>query len=180
MTDTSVYALPFKPGARVCELGGGERPLVRPNIDIRAMPTVDMVADFEKPLPMYTGEWDGVYSNFSIEHISWKRVRGFITEVHRILKPGGIAVFVTANLLEQCRRVVETPDALWNDDLPCMVFGGQGHEGDYHKCGWSPAYAIKMFKECGFYDAKVLPHPDAKTDMIIEGYKSAAQISTQL
>jgi predicted SAM-dependent methyltransferase len=172
--------LPFKTGWRICELGGGDRPLVRPNIDIRPMSTVDQVADFEKPLPMYSNEWDGVYSHFAIEHISWKKVRGFITEVHRILKPGGITVFITANLLEQCRRVAETPEESWNDDLPSMVFGGQGHEGDYHKCGWSPTYAIKMFKECGFHQVKVLPYPDAKTDMIIEAYKSAAEITTQL
>ena len=180
MTDPSLYSLPFKPGQRVCELGGGDRPIFRPNVDVRPMPTVDLVADFEKPLPMYTGEWDGVMGHFCIEHLSWKKVRGFISEVHRILRPGGIAVFVTANLLEQCRRVVETPEELWSDDLPCMVFGGQGHEGDFHKCGWSPAFAVKMFKECGFHAVRVVPYPGAKTDMVIEATKSSAQISTQL
>lgn len=177
---TGLYAFPFKPGQRVIELGGGDRPYVRPNVDVRAGLTVDIVANFEQALPIQTEEWDGIICQYALEHISYKKVRGFMAETFRILKPGGLAVFITANLLEQCRQVVETPPDRWNDDLPCMIFGSLDYEENSHRAGWSPEYAISCFQAIGYYEVKVLPHPACKTDMIIEARKSAAEITTSL
>ncbi|MBO6538842.1 MAG: class I SAM-dependent methyltransferase [Rhizobiaceae bacterium] len=53
-------------------------------------PGVDVVADLDKPLPFEEGEFDVVYSNQVYEHIS--DLIKLITEVHRILKPGGFMV----------------------------------------------------------------------------------------
>ncbi|GAH10900.1 unnamed protein product, partial [marine sediment metagenome] len=59
----------------------------------------------------------------------------------------------------------------WNDELICMLFGGQNYEGgdwvfNAHHCGFSPDYAIKLFNEAGF-ETEVRLHPDCKTDMVI-------------
>lgn len=174
---------PFKPGARLIELGGGPKPYVRPNLDCRPGPTVDIVADFNKPLPVPSSSYDGVVCIFLLEHLSWRKVRQFIHETHRILTPGGISFFITANLLEQARKLVEAPE--WNDDLVCMIFGGQNIEPDdwyrtwmpeAHHCGFSPKYAETMFRAAGYYEVKVYPLLTCDTDMVIEARKSVAAI----
>lgn len=166
------FRLPFKRHDKVIELGGGGQPLFRPNVDMRWLPTVDIVCSFNFPLPVESESYDGVFCKFAVEHLSWRRVRGFLSEAHRILKPGGIAVFVTANLLEQCRALVEAEE--WNDGLICMVFGDQDYPENTHRCGFSPEYAEKLFKEAGFYQVKILPWPGAATDMMVEARKSEA------
>ena len=165
------YRLPFKRGWRVCELGGGSQPLFHPNLDIRWAPGVDLPCDFNYPLPVPSESFEGIFAKFAIEHIAWPNVRQFVGELHRILSPGGIAVVVTANLLEQCKRLVEAEE--WNDDLVCMIFGNQ-REGaeNAHKSGMSPAYADKLFTEAGFYQVQILPWPGAITDFVIHALKS--------
>lgn len=96
---------------KVLELGGGSKPVCPgrwTNIDYRKLPGVDIVADLNEPLPVEDGIYDGVFSSYLIEHLSWRKVRGLIKETYRVLKTGGKAVFITANLLEQAKKLVET------------------------------------------------------------------------
>lgn len=168
--------LPWKQGQKVIELGGGENPLIRPNVDSRWVKECDLVADLNYPIPLNSGEWDGVFCRFAVEHLSWRNVRTVLSEMYRLLKPGGIAVIITANLLEQARKLVETEE--WNDDLICMVFGDQNYRDNYHKCGFSPAYIEKLLKEAGFYRVEVSPLQDCETDMMVFAYRSQAEIKT--
>ena len=168
------YKLPFKRGWKLIELGGGEAPVIRPNADMRWLNTVDIVCSFEYPLPIPSGSYDGLFAKFVLEHLSWRKVKGFMAECHRILKPGGIAVFVTANTLEQCRKAVETTE--WDDTISSLLFGDLDYPENSHKCAFSPAYAVKLFKEAGFYEVLIKPWPAATTDMVVECYKSAAVI----
>lgn len=174
----ALYELPFREGDKLIELGGGDRPLVRPNLDVRPGSAVDIVADFEKPLPLDSAAYDGIYSSYVIEHLSWRTLKRFIAEVYRILKPDGIAVLLTANLLEQARTLVEKGH--WEEGDIAMVFGGQDYPANTHRCGFSPEYAARLFFEQGFYEVKVIPLPWAATDMIIEARKSGARITTGL
>lgn len=175
--------VPFGQGQRVVELGGGNKPMFHPNVDCAPGPVVDIVTDFNKPLPLPSIGFDGVFSKYSLEHISWRKLRQFISEMYRILRPGGTAFVITANLLEQCRALVEAPSL--NDDLVCMIFGGQNTEGDdwyhswypeAHHCGLSPEYAERLFKAAGFLKVEVSPLPECKTDMVIVAHKSSATI----
>lgn len=159
----------FNTSDKVVELGGGSRPVFHPNLDVRKLPEVDIVADFNKPLMLESGVYDGLYSNFLIEHISFRSLKQFISECFRVLKPGGTAIFITANLYEQCKCVIEKE----NDetfDNQTLIFGGQGEEGieaGSHKSSMTPKLALKLFTDAGFSEVKVLEHP-VKTDMIIE------------
>lgn len=154
---------------KIIEIGGGNNPRYRPNLDIRPGPQVDIVADLNKPLPLSDKSYEHVHSAYAIEHIGWRQVKPFIHELHRILVPGGTCLIVTANLLEQCRRLIETAE--WNDDLIGMVFGGQDYPENTHRCGFSPDYAIRLFREAGFSGVTVRPLPQCKTDMIVEARK---------
>ena len=138
-------------------------------------PSVDLVCDLAEGIPLQSDEWDGVFSQFCLEHIRHARVRHFISEVHRILKPGGVAVLITANLYEQAKKLVETDD--WNDDLVYMVFGGNpDYAGNYHMTGFSPRFAYRLFKEAGFYQVRIAPLPGCITDMLVECTKSKASV----
>lgn len=179
------YLLPFKPGDKVLELGGGDRAQFHPNLDVREGPGVDIVADLNEPLPIDSESYDGVFSQFLMEHLRLSKVRGFISEIHRILKPGGTAVIITANLLEQAKALIEREE--WNDDLITMVFGGNpDYPENYHHSSMSPQYAIKLFKEAGFNSITIYEHPVAiaimgrSTDMIIQAQKSGAVIARSL
>lgn len=140
--------LPFKDTDKVLECGGGNVPLFRPNCDVRAGDNIDIVADFNKPLPFKDGEWNGVFCKFALEHVSWRSVRSFIKEIYRILAPGGQAVFITANLLEQARMIVDAPHLA--DDHVGMIFGDNDYTENSHRTGFSPQSAGQIFKEVGF------------------------------
>ena len=165
---------PFKAGMRVIELGGGATPRFHPNADVRWLPQVEIVCDFNYPLPIPSGQYDGLYCSYALEHLSWRHVHGFLSECHRILRPGGIAVFITANLWEQCRVLTHASD--WDENLICMLFGDQNYAANTHRCGFSPEYATKVLKDIGFYEIAIYPHPQAVTDMIVQAHKSQAEV----
>ncbi len=172
------FNLPFGEKDRVVELGGGDVPVYHPNVDIRPGPKVDIVADLNERLPFKDGEWDGVFSQFLMEHLKLSRVRPFLGEVHRILRPGGMAIIITANLLEQAHIIIERETT---DELINMIFGGNpDYEENYHHSSLTPSYAVRMLREAGFYQVQVFEHPVAKqimgrsTDMILVARKSGA------
>lgn len=172
------YTLPFRPGDKVLEVGGGDRPTFRPNLDCRQLPTVDIVADLSEPWPVESESFDGVFGHYIIEHIAWRHVRSFISECHRALRPNGIVVMITANLLEQARALVEASE--WNDDLVCQIFGDNDYPENTHRCGFSPTYATKLFREAGFHEVTIFEHPACKTDLIIQARKSKVKIGRSL
>ena len=170
------YFLPFKLGDKVLELGGGDRPQFHPNLDIREGPGVDIVADLNEPLPIDSEIYDGVFGMYIIEHLSWRKVKQFISETHRVLKPSGIGVMITANLLEQCKLAIQWFEQGKETEVSQMLFGDQGYPENTHMNGFSPSYAIKLFKEAGFHEVTIFEHPNCKTDMIIQAKKSGAKI----
>lgn len=167
------YSFPFNADQKLIELGGGANPTLRPNMDFRPGPTVDIVGDLSQPLPFEAASFDGVLCTYALEHISWRKVKEFIAEVYRILRNGGKAVFITANLREQAKRLVNTEE--WTDNEVCMIFGDQDYlPGNMHLTGFSEQSAIRLFREAGFSQVMVMPHPNTITDMIIEVTKHVA------
>ncbi len=161
------YTFPFT--SNVVELGGGDKPYFRPNVDVRAGQSVDIVADFNESLPIDDAKYDGVFSSYCIEHISWRRVKHFISEVYRILRCGGKAVFITANTKRQMEWVLSQDE--WDDDSSSIIFGGQDYDENTHKNSLSPTYVIKLLRAAGFEQVIVIPHGALGTDMIIEATK---------
>lgn len=53
-------------------------------------------ADLNKPIPLRNSCFDGAVSQFSIEHLVEHDV--FLSEVHRVLKPGSLFIITTDNL----------------------------------------------------------------------------------
>lgn len=170
------YTLPFRQGQALLELGGGEKPVIRPNLDCRALPTVDIVADLNQPLPIESATYDGVFCSYVIEHVSWRKVREFVTETARILKPGGVAVFVAPNTKAQLKWALSREE--WDEKIAQCIFGDQDYPENSHRAAFSPDYAIALFREAGFGDVVVIPHGELRTDMIIEAKKPVVDAST--
>lgn len=165
------YVLNLTPGGNAIELGGGDHPLIRPNVDILPGPTVDIVHDLSVfPWPLQSDSFDDVISLYTIEHVEWKKTLEFIRELYRILKPGGKAVIITANTYEQCRYVLERKV---DESTSEVLFGSQEFpaHGGVHKAAFSPRFAEKLFRKAGFGKVNIVPHPKNPLDMIIEARK---------
>lgn len=168
---------------RIVELGAGARPMVHPmcmggrdlSVDCRlarneqGQQTVDFAADFEEPLPITSDEWDGLFCQFCLEHLSWRKVHQFVAECYRIIKPGAKAVFITANTKAQMQWVLNRNE--WDDHSSCILFGDLDYPENSHKNALSPEYAIKLFQEAGFDSVKIQPYGELSTDMVIEATK---------
>ncbi|GAG64247.1 unnamed protein product, partial [marine sediment metagenome] len=96
------------------------------------------------------------------------------------LKLGGYAVICTANLLEQAKILVGKKE--WDfgeNSVISMIFANQDFPDNTHKSGMSPELAIRLFKEAGFMNIRILPMPHSygffgsewPIDMIIEAQK---------
>jgi len=167
--------LPFKQGQKILEVGGGDIPVFRPNLDFRKLPTVDYVGDLEEVWPIEDTSFDGIFGKFCIEHVSWRKTQHFANECFRILSPGGIAIMISPNTLEQCKEVARTGRI--DIEESAMLFGGQEEHGwNEHKAAFSPEYATKLFKNAGFENVEIETWPGqiwtgARTDMIIKAFK---------
>lgn len=155
------------------EFGGGDNPQFHPNLDVRPGPGVDIVANLEEPLPIPDAEYDEAVCNYALEHLSWRKARGFLKEVARILKPGGNFTVITANLKEQARVIANRN---WGDPSDefyesRLIFGDQNYSDNSHKCGFSPELAVRWFKGAGFGTIAVESRPNCPTDMIIKATK---------
>ena len=163
-------------GEKVIEFGGGNRNIFVENVDVVPGPTVTCVHDFEQfPYPFENESYDGIYAAYAIEHIPWRKAKHFFSECYRILKPHGKAIFLAPNLSEQCKKIVAEGV---NEGTVEMLFGSQefpNHAGA-HKCGFSPEYAVKMFKEAGFTTVNVYVLPDIQFPHIILKIASATDL----
>lgn len=166
--------------AKVLELGGGGNPQFQPNVDVRychdadGRPTVAFTADFDKPLPIASDEWDIVFSRYAIEHVAWRSVRTFVEEIYRILKPGGTAVIITADAQAQMRWALAQP--IWDERISQCIGGDQDYPDNSHKTFFSPTWACNLFRQVGFKRVIVYPHGALATDMVIEAYKSRSRV----
>lgn len=174
---------------RLIELGGGEQPLVVPrclggndvNVDLRlcynsqGQATVDFTCDFNEPLPIRSGEFDGVISVFCLEHISWRKTKSFLGEVFRIIKAGGRVVIVTANTEAQVQWIKDHPNGWDNnnafDSFSGVLFGDQNYAGNFHSCYFSPVILTELFQQVGFERILIRPYGARDTDLCVEAIK---------
>ena len=140
-----------------------------PNVDVRPGKLVSFTADFDKPLPIMSDEWEGLYCKYALEHISWRKVRGFVSEVYRIMKKDGVAVFITANAEAQMKWALKQP--VWDEKVSQCLGGDQDYSDNTHKVFLNPDFACQIFRDAGFSCAIVVKYGEFGTDMIIQATK---------
>ena len=135
----------------------------------------DFSADFNEPLPIGSDEFDGALAVYVLEHISWRKVPQFLSEVCRILKEGGKAVFVIPNTENQMKYILSKPE--WDGDEGSMIFGDLDYPENSHRAAFSPRTIVKFLQEAGFEKVVVAPCGNPlgpqgiQTDMAVEAFK---------
>ena len=178
--------LRYGPNEKMIELGGGSCPQIRPNVDVRPIftdkgePLVDMVADFEKPLPLDSDHYDGVFSKFMLEHISYPVLKNqLLKEIYRILKPGGRFVAVTPNTEAQLQWIQKNPNGWDGKDAFTatseILYGSQDYSENAHKCFLSPGILTKLLTDAGFENVVIKAYGERSTDMCAECTKPVLQ-----
>jgi glycosyltransferase involved in cell wall biosynthesis/predicted SAM-dependent methyltransferase len=164
---------------KMLEIGGGDTPLYRPNMDMRRLPTVDIVTDLEGDWPVESETFDGVFGKYVIEHMSWRKIPHFAAEIFRVLKPGGSAMMIGPNTLNQCREIARRNRI--TIDESAMLFGGQEERGwNEHKAAFSPEYIKEIFAKAGFDRIEVEDWPQTPTDMILKVWKSKKKTEVKM
>lgn len=100
-------------------------PLLRPAVPLflrggrldrfRSLPSNILVHDLSKGLPFEPNSVDVVYHSHMLEHLDRASVPGFLAEVLRVLKPGGIQRVVVPDLEVLCGRYLEHLAACQSD-----------------------------------------------------------------
>ena len=173
-------------GHRYLELGGGAAPLVHPtcmggpdvNVDVRhchlpsGQQTTDFTADFNEPLPIATHDFDGLVCRYCLEHLSWRKVRQFLGEMLRVVKPGHRVVIITSNVAAQIAWLQAHPQG-WDgkgffESASCLLYGDQDYPENSHRCYFTPEVLQALMEEAGFVRVATYPHGARDTDLRIE------------
>lgn len=163
-----------EPGREVkkVEIGCGYNP--QPgyiHIDVRKLPGVDIVCDFEKErLPFKDGEVDEIINNHVIEHISWRKLPFILGEWHRVLRSGGRVFLRTPDLEFICRTYLAgktTPEWPGDEDFikqnlsaevtpawwaNIKLYAGQDYDANFHKHCFDFDMLKALFERFGFTD----------------------------
>jgi predicted SAM-dependent methyltransferase len=152
------------------EIGCGNNP--QPgfiHLDIRKLPHVDIVCDFEHSrLPFRDCEVDEIISNHVIEHISWRNLPFVLKEWNRVLSVGGRVFLRTPDLEFICKTYLAkktTPE--WPGDenyikenlskeitpawwANIKLFAGQDYPSNFHKLCFDFKMLKDLFERNGF------------------------------
>lgn len=135
--EVSIDDLLQVPAGDKLHIGGRE---ARPGwkiLDIQPGPGVDYVGDIRNLAQFRDGEFSAIYSSHVFEHLSYQNeLLGALTEIHRILAPGG-KLFVSVPDLDTLCRLFVHGQATAEDRfyIMRMMFGGQMDEHDFHRVG---------------------------------------------
>ena len=88
-----------------------------------------------------------IWAEHCLEHIPIVKVAPTLKEWFRVLKPGGRAIVSVPNFDYVAKYWLTGPDRLWAE---MMVFGNQAHDGEFHKCAFSPALLRGDCEAAGF------------------------------
>jgi predicted SAM-dependent methyltransferase len=88
------------------------------------LPESVMVHNLAKGIPFADGTADGVYHSHVIEHLGRQIVPGFLAEIYRVLKPGGMVRIVAPDMEHLCRRYLDSLD---------RRRAGEGVSGDHEE-----------------------------------------------
>jgi len=80
------------------------------NLDYRWVPGVDVVWDLARPLPFPANRFRGVFSEHCLEHFDLAELAGILTEIHRVLEPGGRVRLVVPSLEIHARTYLAARD----------------------------------------------------------------------
>lgn len=122
------------------EIGSGQRPT--PGYihnDMNAFPGIDIVGN-PWEITLADNSLDEAMALGVMEHLTYEQFDKTLTNIHRMLKPGGEFYFDVPDIVVWCRYVV---DHAAGKEIPFTIehvfstlYGWQRWPGDEHKSGW--------------------------------------------
>ncbi|RTL70566.1 MAG: hypothetical protein EKK41_12405 [Hyphomicrobiales bacterium] len=149
-------------GLKKLEIGCGHRPT--PGYihnDLNPFDGVDIVGS-PWEINLSAGSLEEVIALGLIEHLTYQQVDDTLTNIHRMLRPGGVFLFDVPDIPVWCSYVV---DHFAGKKIPVTIehamstlYGWQRWPGDEHKSGWYKDLLDARLKNAGFeehrYDVK--------------------------
>jgi len=173
---------------KTLELGCGEHPISNGDLmdkrhDIFVGNRLKIFDLEQTSYPLDSDAYDTIVGLYVLEHISWPRYKGgfFQKELFRVMKPGGKAIFLIPNTLQQIAHITtckEHPPISFEHIE--TLFGSQDYPENSHKMGFDVSkFTLDLFEPYGFKVNVIAPMPDVyvgdriiyphcATDMILE------------
>lgn len=163
------FAFNSTEGIHGVQLGGGEKPQFRPNLDTKANSTVDKVVDFTQPLPLADNEYDLVFGHYVLQRISPEHIPGFLKECYRIAKPGAKILFGIPDTEARIKFLKE------NSNQNLLVTASEllyGTDPDHTwRSYFDPMIVQRLFSEAGFENIQTRCVGEPVKDIVLEANK---------
>lgn len=155
---------------------------------IRALPESIVVHDLRKGIPTGDATVDVVYHSHVLEHINRENAPGFMAEIRRVLKPGGIQRIVVPDFEQLARRYVESfGEEAHEDRVAAMIeqivrreaagtasqpplrrrienalLGDARKRGETHQWMYDRLTLAALLERCGFTATAVVDHTTSR------------------
>lgn len=126
-------------------IGAGQR-------QIEGYVSVDKYVDAELQadawsIPLEDGTIEEIYCTHALEHLSFEEAKLALAEWHRLLSAGGKVTIVVPNIEWVAATALFGHDrGYWRQ----VMFGNQGHAGEFHRNGWKATDLQADLEEAGF------------------------------
>jgi len=134
------------------ELGGGDNPVVHPNLDIQPSPAVDTVCDLTQGIPLEDNSVKTIYSKDFIEHISFEQFLSLLSECKRVLVDNGMLDFI----IPDTEQVISNHNE-WNEHVSNVVVGRWEPDNRKHRA-WYSTSLIKYILEKEGWQCETYPY----------------------
>ncbi len=136
----------------ILRLGAGDEPKQDGylNVDIRALPTTDVVADIRN-LPFTMNEYGGIETRNVIEHFGRYEVLPVMLEWVRVVKHGGTVLVETVDF----GACFDTWRTIPLENLKDAILGAQTYPENFHKMFFSVDMLADLMREAGLTVEKV-------------------------
>ena len=124
------------------------------NVDRRALPGVDIVAEVDQ-LPFGPGEVDEIFSSHLLEHFPQEQLMRQLLPYYRSLLKAGGQIHAVVPDAEAMIRAYSNGGYPY-DDMREVLYGGQDYDGDFHFNMFTPAALSQLLIEAGFVNPTVI------------------------
>lgn len=128
------------------------------NVDVVALPHVDLVFDITRRFPIADGVISEIISIATLEHLRKPFVHHVLREFFRVLAPGARLRVSTPDIEAIAKGVLEGDDPdVFNQQLFGKFKGDQTEDYDVHRWMYTADQMIGVLRDIGFADARRIP-----------------------
>lgn len=133
------------------DIGAGNAPRDSTYTTVDAYTDADIKAE-AWDIPLEDNSVDEIWSSHMLEHLPMARVPEALREWFRILKVGGRAEIQVPNMDYIAKYWLTGENRQWAE---MIIFGNQAHEGEFHKCAFTPGLIRGDLEAAGFIVKRV-------------------------